>query len=469
MIKKVKAYVEKYHMLAAGDVIVAGVSGGADSVCLLLVLLELQKEIPFRTVVVHINHGIRKEAAEDAAYVRTLCEQFGIPFYLVEADAQALANKNRLSLEEAGRHIRYRAFEDVLMKENGGIGRIAVAHNRNDRAETMLFHLFRGSGLNGLAGIRPVRDNIIRPLLCLDRTEIEAYVTDKGVHYCTDKTNAEEIYTRNKIRHRILPPAEAICEGAVGHMAEAADILAEAYDFIKQTANGFCDTYVIEENGRLHIPVDAFNIQKPVVQKEILYQCVMKLTESGHNITGAHIRAAAALFTKEGSKRIMLPRGLIVKREYEAVTFAVASAEPVCVPETTYADITGECVLEAEGLGTVEVRIFPYEKSENIPEKTYTKWFDYDKIIKSLTLRTRQTGDYLTINEKLSEKTLKDYMIQEKIPRDIRNRLYVLADGHHILWVIGYRISQNYKVDAQTKTILQVHVRRKESVTWLRE
>ena len=190
-------------MAEAGDSIVAGVSGGADSVCLLLILCSLSRKLDLQLAVVHVDHGIRQEAVEDAAYVRQLCEEMKVPFFLVKKDVPRYAAARHLSLEEAGRQIRYQAFREAAKKLNGrGAVKIAVAHNANDRAETMLFHLFRGTGLTGLGSIRPVRDGIIRPLLGLQRTEIEAYLEEEGRAYCKDKTNEEDTYTRNRIRRQ---------------------------------------------------------------------------------------------------------------------------------------------------------------------------------------------------------------------------------------------------------------------------
>ena len=160
-------------MLQAGDRVVAGISGGADSVCLLFLLRAYAQKLPISLAVVHINHGIRKEAAEDAAFVENLCKQWEIPFFLRNVDVRALAAKEKCSEEEAGRRARYAAFSQVAEEINAN--KIAVAHNANDCSETMLFHLFRGTGVKGLSGIAPVRDNIVRPILCLERGEIEVF------------------------------------------------------------------------------------------------------------------------------------------------------------------------------------------------------------------------------------------------------------------------------------------------------
>ena len=210
MIEKIRWYMEEQHMAGPGSRIVVGVPGGADSICLLPVLALLAPSFQWKLAVVHVNHLIRREAGEDAAYVEETCRQLGVSFYLTEVDVEALAKSRGLSVEEAGRQVRYRAFYEAA--ESFGADRIAVAHNRNDRAETLLFHMFRGTGLDGMASIRPVRDNIIRPLLCVGREEIEQWLREKNIRWCIDKSNDTDTYTRNKIRRHILPFArEEIC------------------------------------------------------------------------------------------------------------------------------------------------------------------------------------------------------------------------------------------------------------------
>lgn len=178
---KVLSYCRKHKMFRNGDRVVLGVSGGADSVCLLFVLLKLRECLGIDLCVVHVNHGVREDAGEDAAYVEKLCNDRGIPFRLKEIRLEKLAKELEATMEEAGRMARYQAFEEACRVWSGS--RIAVAHNSNDRAETMLFHLFRGTGLKGMTGILPVRGNIVRPLLCLERSEIEEYLKESGILY----------------------------------------------------------------------------------------------------------------------------------------------------------------------------------------------------------------------------------------------------------------------------------------------
>lgn len=473
---KVKSYIEKYRMIVPGDTIVVGVSGGADSVCLLLMLYELSREIPLSLLAVHVNHGIRQEGKADADYVEKLCGELELPFFLIEADVRAYAKKEKLSEEEAGRKIRYQAFTHILHEQCSEIacGKIAVAHNAGDRVETMLFHLFRGTGLSGASGIKPVRDNIIRPLLCLKREEIEGYLNENKISFCIDRTNLEDTYTRNRIRNHILPFAEKeICRGAAAHMWEAADVILEAEEYIKKQAGKIYEECLVREEKayqkhsmpaapRTVLQADTLAEHEPFMQRQVLLKCLEELTEGRKDITSVHIEEIRKLLDRYGSKQVSLPYGLTAVKEYDRLTIYGAglgkgcpqiqkSLEPLPVP------IPG--TVNVPGLGEVEFSVFSYEKTQIIPEKTYTKWFDYDRITRSLMFRTRKTGDYLMVNERLSKKTLKDYMIGEKIPKNQRGEFYVLAEDSHILWVPGHRISQYYKVTEYTTRILQVQLR----------
>lgn len=198
MYHKVKAYIEKYHMLDEKDKVIVGVSGGADSICLLFMLIELKKEMGLSVEAVHVHHGLRKETADaDAAYVKKVCKELGIELRLFYEDVKSFALHNKMSEEEAGRYVRRRIFKEVL-KEAGGT-KIALAHHQNDNAETLLWNLCRGCSLKGMGGIAPVDGVFIRPLLCLKREEIESYLVNRGISYCTDETNLEDGHTRNRI------------------------------------------------------------------------------------------------------------------------------------------------------------------------------------------------------------------------------------------------------------------------------
>ena len=467
--ERIFEYCEKYHMLEPGDGVVLGVSGGADSVCLLVALLGLQEKWQLRLHVVHVNHGIRTDAAEDADYVKQLCEERGIPFYLIEASVEELARERGCSTEEAGRQVRYEAFAQVMQETN--CQKIAVAHNRNDRAETMLFHLFRGTGLSGLVGIRPKREQIIRPLLCLDRAEIEEFLQERGVIYRHDSTNDGDDYTRNKIRHHILPYAEQeIVQGSVANMARTADILAETEHYIEeqvQKARRECVQEVQGDVPGFRLDSVTFGALHEFMKKRLVLELLKELSPGHKDIAAIHVEDVCLLFGREGNREIHLPYGIRARRQYEELFLERPESE-----DTTYEleeiviwprEITGEEKVFSLGRGRrICLKCIDLGKNpvnlQDIPENKYTKWFDYDKIIGCLTLRNRRGGDYLSLRrgEALQHKKVKDYMITEKIPKMYREQIPLLAEEDHVLWLVGYRISEYYKVDENTRKILQV-------------
>ncbi len=477
MIKKVLQYIDEHQMIEKGDCIVAGVSGGADSVCLLLMLLEFRKQVPIELRVVHVNHLIRTDAAKDAEYVRIICSIEQIPFTLVEEDVCALAQQHHISTEEAGRIARYNAFARELGKKKG---KIAVAHNKNDCCETFLFHLFRGTSLKGLTGIQPVRDTIIRPLLCLSRSEIEAFLRERNMPYCIDSTNLEDNYSRNIIRHHILDTAEKkINTATVDHIYNACEQIKDAYELIAEfTKQGVAACVKVDKE----FDKEVFQIDKEqflqlhtTIQGYVIFAVLAQASGSGKDLEAIHVRQVQALMDSQCGRTVMLPHHLRAERTYTGVSLYKISTD--CVTQKTNQAIGfPEIALSVEEQNALfageelvffigvhqkmQIKIIPVGKNgidfENIPQNKYTKWFDYGKIKNSIVIRTRRPGDYLTVNSMNQRKTLKSYFVDRKIPQKDRDQICLLADDRHIMWIVGERISNYYKVSEQTKTILCV-------------
>lgn len=470
MLRKIKIYSEQNHMLEKGDRVVAGVSGGADSVCLFFVLLEWMEELALSLRVVHVNHGIRGgEAKEDAAFVERLCRQYGIPCEIINAEVPNLAARERISLEEAGRRARYDIFERV--QKQYGYDKIAVAHNRNDQSETVLLHLFRGSGVKGLGGMAPVRGAIIRPLLDTSRQEIEGFLGERGIAYCEDKSNLEDVYTRNKVRLKLLPLAEKeINEKAGVHIAKTAVLLREAEEYIEKNAVSVFERIVRQKNGIYFIGVEDFSCEEAVIQKKILLLIMERLAGGRKDVESVHVDLVRELLQKQVGRRVSLPYGMEAVRAYEGIQILKgkpigAFREKEAEPFMAAVEPPGVYAMEA-GMGNISFQIVEieaeqkefYKKYNSIPKNDYTKWFDYDKIKNTVFIRYRQEGDFLQINSKGSRKKLKDYFIDKKIPREQRGNIPLLAEGSHVIWIIGERISEAYKVDKNTKRILMVQL-----------
>ena len=489
MLQKTISYILQMNMISEGDRIVAGISGGADSVCLFYVLLELQKKLPFEFCVVHVNHGIRAEAGEDEAYVEQICKEQGIAFYPVKKCVPSIAKELRIGEEEAGRRVRYEAFSDILSKVYGGNGKIAVAHTQNDRAETFLFHLFRGTGLNGLTGIAPVRDSIIRPLLCVEREEIEAWLKERDISYRTDITNESDAYARNRLRHHILPYADReICHGTVAHINKAADLIGQAMQYLdRQTKEAYGEMTTCSENG-IHFQKDIWEQKEPYIRQSVVHEAFKRLTPAAKDITALHVEQVCELFEKQVGRSLDLPYRIRAVRDYQGVLLVRQGKEQPIKQNTDLStgqyDVEDACEEEfpkkesekeqmsvrlegTQGSITFDgyrvcFRVFPNVSGERIlteiPKNDFTKWFDYDKINKPVVMRYRKAADVIAVTRQGGTKTVKAYMIHEKIPAKDRGSIPLFAEDKQVIWIVGHRISEYYKISPQTKNIIEIQI-----------
>ena len=443
MYGKVKAYAEKYHMLEENDKVIAGVSGGADSICLLFVLMRLAEEINFSVHAVHVHHGIRGESADrDEAFVRKICHEQGIPLTVFRKNVPGYAKENGLTEEEAGREVRREALEETLKEQKGT--KIALAHHLNDNAETLLFNLCRGTGLKGLGGIAPVSGRWIRPLLWVKRAEIESYLEKWGISYCTDETNAQNTYARNRIRNEVIPYLEANLNGqAAVHMAETAEQMRALGEYVTGQVLRLKKECTREDgSGGLFLIEESYKKTENVFKPYLLHEILCDAAGQRKDIEGIHVKAVTRLLKKQVGRRISLPYNLTVLRCYEGLHFIKegrASVRTLKEQGEFYMQIRERTVI-----------------SEAFPQKNYTKWFDYDIIKNTVKIRHREPGDYLTIDKYGHTKKLKEYFINEKIPKNEREHIWLVADGSHIMWVVGYRQNQMYQITDKTKRILEI-------------
>lgn len=503
MQKKIQIFMEQYHMIENGDHVLAGVSGGADSVCLLRVLCELREWMGFSLSAVHVEHGIRgEESLSDAAFVRALCDTLDVPLLSFSVDAPGRAVERHQSLEEAARDLRYDCFYEACRQL--GANRLAVAHHGDDCAETLLFHLSRGTGIRGLCGIVPVRKlepveaTLIRPLLCLTRAEIENLLQEFGQDYRTDSTNLDENLSRNRIRSQVLPQLRQINSAAVPHMVRTAGYMEEVCAYLDAAAweaGAHLIQYVPEAGHPQEIRIrrSGFTELPGVLQKNLLQRLLGELAGSRKDITALHVEQVQALFAAQVGKRSDLPYQMQAEAGYEEVFLRrrnltglwKPSDEENHIENTDHTENRSGCIrkryqndagqetagaisvqaLDVSGGGQqfngleITAEILPFDGNfQQIPEKTYTKWFDYDKIKNTVQIRTRRPGDRIQVRSGGGHKKLKDYLIDSKIPQSQRDSLVLLADGKEIIWVVGMRISEAYKITQETKRILSVCV-----------
>ena len=449
ILNKISKYIGDYKLIGPGDTVIAGVSGGADSMCMLLILEELSEKQDFKVIVAHVNHGIRgKDAEKDAEFVKKYCEKNKIQFELSCKDIPALAKETGTTCEEAGRNFRYKFFSELC--EKYGARSIAVAHNSGDNAETVLFNIFRGSGIGGLKGILPVRTirsafgelKIIRPVLVLSREEIEGYLRERGQGYCTDATNNEDAYTRNRIRNVILPEArKGINSNVTGHLENLSRQAAEVFDFIEQETDRY--SYIISETagpdktGKL-VKVDCTVLKSlhPVLKKSILRHAFERAAGRLKDVEEVHIEDMLRLSENTSGKKISLPYGIVAVKEYDDILLTKEN-----IPQKK--DITVELTI-------VDRDTLPAQ----IPNEDDVKWFDLEKITNATELRTMREGDYLVIGKDAHKKSLKRFMIDSKIPLHEREDILLLTEGSHVLWVVGYRRDDSCLVSGSTQKVL---------------
>ena len=451
MYKTILDYIRRNQLFCPGDRVIVALSGGADSVCLLVVLNEMKKEFDLILKAVHVHHGLRGEEADrDRDYAGEISKKLGVEFACVQVDAALYAKEHGMSVEEAGRHLRYRIFEEERNRFKGT--KIAVAHHADDQAETILYNLFRGTGLKGLGGIRPVRGNIVRPLLCVGREEILAYLSEKGISYCEDSSNNGTEYARNRIRKVILPQVkEQLNKKAGENIIHAGEMAIKADAYLEKQAKSFLTNNGILENkedgsiDQYGVKVQSLIKEDDIIRSYVIRLMIQTVNQSMKDITMIHVESAAALIFGSGGRQVDLPLGLTAVRtgtvlwiKKKKIKDLVDQHQDICLPNVNFS-------------------VFSYKKGMEIPKNGYTKWFDYDKIKCALSVRYRETGDYMMLAGG-GRKTIKSYFIDAKVPKEERGKIPLIAEGSHVLWVIGYRISEYYKITDDTHTVIQMQL-----------
>ena len=310
LIDKVADTIRKYNLIETGDNLVLGVSGGPDSISMLDILLKIKqnKQIKFDFVVGHVNHMIREEALQDELYVKSYCEKNKIQFYVKRIDVLKIANTNKISTEEAGRNVRYEFFEEIQKQVNAN--KIAIAHNKNDKIETIIMNELRGCGIAGLKGIEPKRDKYIRPLIECERKEIEEYCMENQLQPRIDKTNFENVYTRNKIRNIVIPYIEKeFNHNIIKTMDRLSELVTEQEEYIQKQVKDIYQKMLIKENEKQMIILDLkiFNQQEKVIKSNIILYTITRLCNSAKGIEKIHVEDIIKLCNNNIGNKFLMP------------------------------------------------------------------------------------------------------------------------------------------------------------------
>lgn len=437
----VLSVIKRYNMLENCDRIVVGLSGGADSVCLLSVLNSLKAEYGFSLVAAHINHGIRgAEAQRDEESCKRLCESLNVPLEILHADIPTLSKQQGIGEEECGRIVRYDFFRSLA----GERGKIATAHNLNDNAETLLLNLVRGAGSKGACGIPPVRDNIIRPLIETDRKSIEKYCEENELQYVTDSTNLECEYSRNKIRIKVLPTLCEINQNAVGALSGFASRMREQEAFLESVVN---EKYALCVKNSVLYEAE-FSALDIFLKKRIAGRFLSELSHG--EVEAKHIDdflrfvgSGKALVTASATE-IVSRDGKIFKKPEQAEQFSV---------DFSLAD-------KKVNLPFCEISIERYDTKDlqNLNKDMLDNLIDCDKISNTLILRSRKDGDKFTFSKRRVTKTVKKLFNEDKIPPEVRNRMVILDSDGEVVWLRGYGTNKNFRIGANTEKAIKLNI-----------
>lgn len=453
VIDTVQRTIRKHNMLAPGDSVLVGLSGGADSVCLLHCLASLKKRLGIQLYAAHLNHGIRgKEADGDQHFAQNLCEKLDVPFYTEKVDVPALAKSEGVSEETAGRLARYRYFARLCHEHN--ITKTATAHNQNDQAETVLMRIIRGTGTDGMSGIRYCRrDGVIRPLLDVKRADIEEYCTANGLSYCTDSTNNEESYTRNRIRKKLIP---MLAEEFNPNITETLAVLSQNVSQDAEFINGYTSRLYKRINNPapkkkpVVLDIQTLKMVDESIRTRLIRLAITDAMGREYKPERTHITAINELIDKETGTEINLPRGLTAAVKYGWLAFETDSDREK-LRERIQDNLSVE--VSSEGIYKFGNYTITLETADGGKPKKGQLKLDYDKIkdMMPLVIRNRKDGDRFSVFKDGRNKKLKSFMIDEKIPADERNGIPLLCSGNNVIAVIGRRAAEPYKADKNTK------------------
>ncbi len=421
MIEKFLDTIKKHSLIQKDDGIVVAVSGGPDSVCLLHLLWTIREKYSLKLFAVHLNHQFRGvEAQRDAEYVRNLCNALNIPIFIYTEDVTAYAQKNRMTPEEAGRELRYKYFHEILNKKNAQ--RIAVAQNMNDQAETVLMRLMRGTGIDGLGAIEYKRDDIIiRPLLDIERHEIEKYCEYNKLNPRIDKTNLEAVYTRNRIRLELIPYIEKhFNKNIKSTLCRTANLLKEDSDFINLSTDEFYNKIVRESNKEIRIDRKKFEKCHIAIKNRIIRKGMKSVSGKLRDVESRHIEIIID-YIHQGrtGTRLSLPNNISAALEYD--TFVLKKADNLLVNDFEYKINIGETIFIEEINASIFTQILkPTEVDFNASNRNI-KYFDFNKVKKGITVRNRKNGDSFSPLGMTGTKKLKDFFIDEKVSREKRD------------------------------------------------
>ena len=459
LIGKIKKTIKKYRMLESGDRVIVGVSGGPDSMALLYVLNLIKKDYNLALKVAHLNHGFRgKEAQREAQFVEKMAQKLELPFEVKTFDVPAYKRENSLSSQEAARVIRYRFLEDV--KERFHASKIALGHNADDQAETMMMWLLRGTGLKGLGGMPPVREGvIIRPLIETTREEIEAFLEKNEIPFVMDSSNQKNQYLRNKLRHELFPLLrENYNPQLVKNLVQTASVLRTEDEYLESIAEDALKKVLLSKDGESLAIDNKGLLSLPLaIQFRCLRGALEQIKGDLRRITSTHLYDIIKIVCNDMPNKLLnLPQGIMVEKSYNNLIIKLYQASPSPF-RYQFTSIPDRVIIEEIGKEMKFEIVEGYDHT--IPQKdSRIAYLDGEKILMPLTIRNTKPGDRFQPLGMKGEKKIKDFFVDEKVPLKERKRVPLVFFGDLLGWVGGMRINHRLRVAGKTREILKIEI-----------
>ncbi|MDO9288426.1 MAG: tRNA lysidine(34) synthetase TilS [Thermodesulfovibrionales bacterium] len=454
LIGKVKATIKKHSMLREKDRVLAGLSGGPDSVCLLLLLNQLKDEYKLDLHAIYIDHGLRpEEIPAEIKFCKKLCENLNISFITKSVDVISYAKELGLNKQEAARELRYKAFDEIAFEK--GANKIAIAHNADDQAETFFMRILRGSGQKGLSGIPPLRGKIIRPLIEIERNEIEEFLKSSSQSYVVDSSNIKKDYFRNWLRLSVMPEFQRKNPDLINTISRMSDIIREEDNYLELIVTKTLMKLIPKKTDKT---IELFLVPLENMDRVILRRVLRRAIDAVKGLRGIsfiHIEDIIGLIKNgDSGDRLYLPKGIRVIKGYS--TLILTSDLPVKLG--TYSlEVPGEVILREAGI-LIKSSIEEHRAEGKAQEKSVAI-FDADKVKAPLTIRARKNGDFFYPAGFGKKKKLQDFFVDEKVPRDERDKVPIILSGEEIIWIAGYRGDERFNITSDTKKIVMLEIK----------
>lgn len=455
--ESVKTVISAYRMIEPGASVIVGVSGGPDSIALMHVLRSLSAQLDFRMIVAHLDHVLRPASAEDARFTAAAAAELGLQCRVERVDVRALASEWSVSVEEAGRRARY-AFFTALAEELDAAA-IATAHHMDDEIETFFLRAFRGSSIQGLRGIRPVRDGIIRPFIRTSRAEILDFLNEQTISYRSDPTNIEATTDRNFIRNRVLPCVRERFPNFGKPLERTMELILQEEDFIALHAKQLYKESVAPSENGLCLNVPRLREAHSVLVSRVILSAMYEIAGPHVRVGRVHVDAAARLlYAQKPSGSVTLPGNLIIRRSYD--NLLISQEQQGYVTRAAHIEVTGPGVYEFPPAGSsITIRLAAKETLDpHMADGVRRAVFDAKEVPFPLILRSLMPGDRLQPWGMEGSRKIKALYIDLKIPREKRRLIPLLVKDGEILWIAGVRRGRGAPVTDSTVQALEVEI-----------